>query len=330
MAQHVYKAHLTRRAWLTTGASAFAGASLLLGQTSRPACAQAPPKTYPLAASSLILDMAAAGDALMAVGDRGFILRSTDAGQKWTQVASPTEAMLTALAMSSATVGVAVGHDATILRTTDAGLTWSLISQEPDLESPLLDVWFETPEHGLAVGAYGLLKETRDGGATWEDRSISDDEPHLYAAAKASDGSIFIVGETGAMFRSVDQGQTWAGVESSPYSGTYFGVMALTDGALLAFGLQGNLFRSGDLGQTWTEIVTGTTASLMGGIQRKDGRVIIVGLAGAILTSADGKAFTLATLKDREALSGVLELSTSALIAYGEQGVRPLDLESLT
>lgn len=266
-----------------------------------------------------------AGDALVAVGDRGFILRSTDGGASWAQVPSPVSVMLTAVAMSSATNGIAVGHDTTILRTTDGGQTWAVKGQEPELESPLLDVWFDGPEHGMAIGAYGLLKETHDGGETWEERRISDDEPHLYAAAKLTDGALVVAGETGSMFRSGDAGITWAAIESSPYTGTYFGLLALADGALLAYGLRGNLFRSADQGKTWTQINTGTTASLMGAIQRKDGSVYIVGLAGAVLTGTDGQSFKLTNLKDREALSGLIELADGKVLTYGEKGIRPLE-----
>jgi photosystem II stability/assembly factor-like uncharacterized protein len=316
-------ARFSRRTWLGYGASAVAGASCLLSS----ARAQTAPKTYPLAASSLVLDVAQAGEALIAVGDRGFILRSVDGGQSWTQVASPTSVMLTAVAMTSPTNGVAAGHDATLLRTTDGGQTWAIKAEAPDLESPLLDLWFENEMRGLAIGAYGLLKETQDGGETWQDRRISEDEPHIYTIVRAADGSLFAAGEAGALFRSADAGATWAVVESSPYDGTYFGLLSLIDGALLAFGLQGNLFRSRDLGKTWDEVATGTTASLMGGVQRKDGSVDIVGLSGAILTSIDGVSFQLTTLPEREALSGVFETAAEKLVVFGERGVRLLDLE---
>jgi photosystem II stability/assembly factor-like uncharacterized protein len=336
MVRKTFAASYSRRAWFGVGASAIAGASLLLGPGlikrvhAQTQPGSPPPKTYPLAASSLVLDVTVVGDALIAVGDRGFILRSTDAGQTWVQVPSPVSTMLTAVAFSSATHGVAVGHDAAILRTTDGGQTWTLKNQEPELESPLLDVWFDSAEHGMAIGAYGLLMETNDAGETWDERRVSDDEPHLYAAARLSDGSLLVVGETGGMFRSVDAGMNWAAVESSPYSGTYFGLLPLKDGAVLAYGLRGNLFRSGDQGQTWTQINTDTTASLLGATQRKDGSVLIVGLAGAVLTSTDGQAFKLHNLKDREALSGVIELADGKLLAYGEKGIRPLNLEALS
>lgn len=315
----------SRRTILKVGASALAGASIFVSSSR----AQTPPKSYPLAASSLILDMAAAGDAIIAVGDRGFILKSTDGGQTWTQMSSPTAVMLTAVLMMSPTTGVAIGHDATVLRTADGGVTWTIQAEEPELEAPLLDLWFENETHGLAVGAYGLIKETQDGGQTWEDRRISDDEPHIYAVVQAADGSLFAAGEAGAMFRSQDAGMTWAAVESSPYEGTYFGMLSLIDGALLAFGLQGNLYRSRDLAKTWTEIATGTTASLLSGLQRKDGSIDIVGLSGVVLTSIDGISFQTQNLPDREALSGVFETSAQKLMVFGERGVRALNTEAL-
>jgi photosystem II stability/assembly factor-like uncharacterized protein len=324
MGQHI-SMRLPRRTILKVGASAIVGASIYFSA----ARAQPAPKTYPLAASSLVLDVAAAGDALIAVGDRGFILRSTDAGQTWAQVASPTDVMLTGVVMTSAMNGVAIGHDATVLRTTDGGTTWAIKAQEPELEAPLLDVWFENEQRGLAVGAYGLIKETTDSGETWADRRMSDDEPHIYALVRAADGSLFAAGEAGAMFRSEDAGVTWAPVESSPYDGTYFGMLSLLDGALLAFGLQGNLYRSRDLAKTWDEIATGTTASLLGGIQRRDGSIDIVGLSGAVLTSIDGISFQTQNLPDREALSGVFETSAQKLIVFGERGLRALDTEAL-
>jgi photosystem II stability/assembly factor-like uncharacterized protein len=312
----------SRRTWLAGGAATLAVVAL-----GRASLAQGAAKTYPLAARSLVLDVAQAGDALIGVGDRGFILRSTDMGQTWTQVVSPTEVMLTSLAMPSPTVGIAVGHDATILRSADSGATWAVKSSAPDLESPLLDVWFASENQGFAIGAYGLIYETRDGGETWTERRISEDEPHLYAFAKAADGSLFAAGEAGALFRSTDRGATWTAIAASPYEGSYFGLMSLIDGALLAFGLRGNLFRSPDLGKTWEEIPTETTASLMGGVQRKDGSIYIVGLSGTILTSIDGKSFQLTTLPEREALSGVFETAGQQMIVFGERGVRQLHLE---
>jgi photosystem II stability/assembly factor-like uncharacterized protein len=286
---------------------------------------KAPPlKTYPLAAKTLVLSAASAGDAMIAVADRGFILRSTDGGVSWVQQASPVTVMLNAVHMIDAKSGWAVGHDAVILATTDGGITWTKKFEDAGLETPLFDIWFENPQHGIAVGAYGLIQETTDGGETWAERRISQDEPHLYTITSGKDGALFAVGELGSVFKSVDKGATWT-AQPSPYNGTFFGALVLKDGALLIYGLRGNLFRSDDGAATWTALQTGTEASLLGATQRADGSVVVVGLSGTVLTSADGKTFARTTLADREALGGAVETPTGALLVLGEKGAHALE-----
>lgn len=285
----------------------------------------APPfKTYPLATKSLMLGAARASDALVAVGDRGFILRSTDNGATWAQQNSTVHIMLTAVHMTGASAGWAVGHDATILNTVDGGLTWSVKFQDAELETPLFDVWFENAEHGIAVGAYGLLEETTDGGATWQERRISEDEPHLYTITATDDGSLYAIGEMGSIFRSTDHGGTWTALES-PYDGTFFGGLALKDGGLIVYGLRGKVFRTDDDGKSWQSLPSGTEASLLGAAQRADGSVVVVGLSGTILVSADGRTFTGTTLADREGLSSAIETASGVLLLIGEKGPHTME-----
>jgi len=290
---------------------------ILLGSVA--ATAAEPARTYPLASKSLVLDAARAGDALIAVGDRGFILRSTDSGAAWTQIASPVTTMLTGVRMSDAMNGWAVGHDAIILNTTDGGLTWTEKFKNAELETPLFDVWFEDAQHGIAVGGYGLIYETRDGGATWDERRISEDEPHLYTIDALPNGDLITVGEMGGIFTSADKGTTWVQIES-PYEGTFFGALVLKDAGVLAYGLRGNLFRSDDAGKTWAKIDTGVETSLLGATQRGDGTVTVVGLSGTVLSSADGRAFTASSVPEREALGGAIEAPSGRLLLFGERG----------
>ena len=122
----------------------------------------------PLAASSLLLDAAARDGVVVAVGERGHILVSTDEGRSWRQADVATRALLTGVFMHDARLGWAVGHDEVVVRTRDGGLTWERVHSAPEHEKPLLDVWFADARTGLAVGAYGGLLATRDGGDTWD------------------------------------------------------------------------------------------------------------------------------------------------------------------
>lgn len=283
------------------------------------------------AASTLLLDIAYAGKRLVAVGDRGHIIYSDDGGASWTQAKVPTRQLLTAVAFADAQHGWAVGHDALILATSDGGQTWTQQYENREGEVPLLDVWFENAQHGFATGAYGVLLETTDGGQHWEDvadRLDNEDGTHLNAIAEIPGSGVFIVGEMGGMFRSKDMGETWERGES-PYQGSFFGVVGGgAPGVVVAFGLRGHLFRSADFGDSWQAIELlddghPIESGLADGNLLPDGRIVVVGHGGTVLSSDDqGRTFKLFSRPDRRSLSGVVANPDGNLVLVGQSGAR--------
>jgi photosystem II stability/assembly factor-like uncharacterized protein len=303
----------------------------------------------PLAVKSLLLDLAWAGPRVVAVGERGHVLHSDDAGKTWTQAQVPASANLTAVYFADAKNGWAVGHAQTILHTRDGGDTWELSHFEPEDAEPLLDVSFGDGQRGLAVGAYGVIYSTADGGGVWSHvpfepaplpgaaklEPAADDmeaevnlgfEFHLNALARGPGQRLYLGAEAGRLFRSDDDGASWRELPS-PYDGSFHGILPLDGDALLAFGLRGNLFRSEDGGENWTAIETGTSALLDSGARVDERTVVIAGMAGVILVSHDGgRSFVLTQQDDRKAISSVLASGDGALIVAGEGGVRRLPL----
>ena len=298
----------------------------------------------PLAARSLLLDGAAAGELMMAVGERGHVLVSHDQGETWRQVEVPTRSTLTAVFLHDGQLGWVVGHDSVILRTRDGGESWERLHWAPELEQPLFDVWFEDADHGFAIGAYGYFLETSDGGDTWNERTIVNEDDqleadpyaftsaadlHLNHIARAGSGRLYIAAEAGGAFRSDDGGATWVALEP-PYRGSFFGSLPLADDSVLLFGLRGNLFRSDDAGETWQRLETDTVALLTDGVRMANGPVIVTGLAGTLLVSHDGgESFELAQQADRQGLATVLPTPDGGLILVGEFGVNRLPAEAL-
>lgn len=316
--------------------AAAAGIAVLSGPLA-PSAAEDQKKTEPvewseparLAPKSLLLDAALLDQKIIAVGERGHVLVSEDGGGNWTQVRTPTRSLLTATAVVDGRYAWAVGHDAVILYTADGGSTWSRQHDAPEEGTPLLDVWFENKNHGIAVGAYGLFLETRDGGTTWESRPVDEEERHWNAIAGSQDGTLYVAAESGVVFRSSDKGKSWDPLET-PYKGSFLGVICLSDGPVLVFGLRGNVFRSADRGDTWQEIATDTTVSLLGATQCSDGKVVIVGLSGTLLISQDkGLSFHTVNRPDRQALAAVVERNPGGLLLFGENGVNLVDDASI-
>jgi photosystem II stability/assembly factor-like uncharacterized protein len=309
--------------------------------------ASRPAVIAPLAARSLLLDLAWAGPRVIAVGERGHILHSADAGGSWTQAPVPASANLTSVYFADEKNGWAVGHVETILRTQDGGDSWELMHFEPANPQPLLDVSFADAQRGIAVGAYGVVYVTADGGSVWSQvpfepeplpgaqkvEPTADDmeaevdlgfEFHLNALARGPAGRLYLGAEAGRLFRSDDDGAHWRELPS-PYDGSFHGVLALDGDVVLAYGLRGNLFRSEDGGDSWTAIPTGTTALLDAGARIDADSVVIAGMAGVLLVSHDGgRSFTLRQQDDRKAIAAVAPSGDGALIVAGEGGVRRL------
>jgi photosystem II stability/assembly factor-like uncharacterized protein len=282
-----------------------------------------------LAPKALTLDAVVVDDAMVAVGERGHILISTDGGESWHQQESPTRTMLTAVFFHDRNLGWAVGHDSAILRTADGGTTWELVHWAPEDESPFFDVWFSDADNGIAIGAYGAYYETTDGGSTWSSRWISDDDWHLHQIARSETGRLYIAAEAGSVYRSDDGGENWISLPSL-YEGSYFGVLPLEGDSVLLFGLRGHLYRSEDAGENWQEIDTGTVAMLTDGIRLEDGTIVIVGLAGAVLKSSDGgHTFELHPQANRRGISAVAETGDGKLLIVGEFGVKVTTLDEL-
>ncbi len=293
------------------------------------------------ASESLLLDIARAGDRLVAVGQRGHIIFSDDQGGTWQQAKVPSRQLLTAVYFADAQHGWAVGHDAQVLASSDAGATWSQQYEDPGRQAPLLDVWFENLEHGIAVGAYGGLLETTDGGKTWEDvadRLDNEDELHLNAITAVQGAGLMIAGEMGMLFRSRDNGQNWEGI-STDYEGSFFGLQAVdAPDTLLVYGLRGTLFRSADFGDSWQKIDLLTSDNgpfvfgLAGSTRMPNANLILVGNGGSVLLSADqGQTFSVRNTPDRQALSSVAEIA-GQLVLVGQEGVQlmPVQAEQVT
>lgn len=335
----------------------------------------------PLAAHSLLLDIAVAGTRLVAVGERGHVLVRTAGEGAWQQVNTPTRQMLTSVCFADAKRGWAVGHDGTILASVDGGMNWvlqylgldhqarlnrekldrlrdakstmesrfaaevnyarrsdilrqldelmldiedvELELSEPPFAPPLLDVYCEDQLRVHAVGAFGTVISTRDGGANWTRGDALVDNPgqyHLNSITGSGDGDLWIAGEAGLIFASKDSGEHWFAPES-PYHGSFFGVEYQPQtGALLLFGLRGNVFYSRDKGATWTASAVPGGVTLAGGLWLSERFAVLVGAVGAVRVSEDGGySFKDVSIKKRVNLSAV-SVRDGQLLAVGQGG----------
>lgn len=197
---------------------------------------------------------------------------------------------------------------------------------------PFLDVHFFNREVGLAVGAYGTIVRTVDGGASWDVINAAIDNVVGYHPNKlvtSPDGTLILVGESGLLARSEDQGETFEMLDS-PYHGSLFGALYDAQGQLWIYGLRGNVFVSDDDGESFLQVPTNTRYNINSGTVLSDGRVVLVGHSGVILViDPDTYDVTLFSHESNVPLSSVRETTNNTLILTGRAGVQTFQLPAV-
>jgi photosystem II stability/assembly factor-like uncharacterized protein len=321
-----------------------------------------PAQMTPLAARRLLQSVARVGDRLVAVGPRGHIVVSTDAGATWKQSVVPVSSDLTAVYFANDKSGWAVGHDGVVLATTDGGETWakqldgraanglllkhleerakaepasaelkSLLAEaerymEQGPDKPFLDVWFQDDKNGYVVGAYNLIFATSDGGKNWEPWFDRTDNPKflsLYSIRPAA-GGLYIAGEAGLVLRFDPAAKRFRAVPVD-YKGSLFGILDGGD-AVLVFGLKGNVFRSDNGGKSWTKIDSQLPATIVSGVRTEKGALVIADQGGRLSLSTDGgKSFNRVKLAKSIPVTSLIDAGAGKLAFATPVGVLVVD-----
>lgn len=230
--------------------------------------------------------VATRNDAAIAVGVGGTILASADRGKSWKPVLpAPTKLALFGIAIDQGHA-IAVGQQGTVLRL-DSNGQWTAGTSGTDAR--LFSVAVNGSGRAIAVGSFGTVILSNDGGASWQ--PVAPDwsaytadgaQPHLYAAAIDEAGAITIAGEFGLILRSSDAGASWQLAHKGEAS--LFAIDLRDPQASFAVGQTGTLLRSSDGGKTWTEVATNTEASLLGVRSVGGGRVVATGIRELLLS----------------------------------------------
>src|SRR5512140_1151819 len=127
---------------------------------------------------------------------------------QWIQQKSGTDADLTDIAAPDSTTAFAVGRDGTILKTTDSGVRWVALPLAPLFFHPWNATSFSDRWSGTAVGDFGRVAITTDGGENWSWRGIPGARTCL-SVLHEGPASIYVGDDSGWVHVSRDTGETW-------------------------------------------------------------------------------------------------------------------------
>ncbi|WP_169577633.1 WD40/YVTN/BNR-like repeat-containing protein [Sinimarinibacterium sp. CAU 1509] len=238
------------------------------------------------------------GERGLAVGTGGALLETDDGGTSWRSLTQDA----TRLSLFDVTIGpertLVSGQMGTILVGHLDG-TWRAVKAPTDMR--LLAIDQNSGGLAVAVGQFGTILRSRDGGDTWqsvappwEGYTEHDFEPQLYDVVVDERGRVTVVGEFGLILRSDNQGDDWRLLwRAQPPEGDVPApaLWALTlgdDGTGYAVGQEGVIVKTDDDGRTWRKLESGTGASLQGVHVESDGRVLAIGIRELIESRDSG------------------------------------------
>ena len=189
-------------------------------------------------------------------------------------------------------------------------------------------VTFAGAERGWAVGQWGIILATRDGGQRWEKQRIdvSVDQP-LFSVNFTSAQDGIAVGLWSLMLQTHDGGRTWTrtALPKPPGGGkadrNLYRVFDDRHGAIYIAAEQGTVLKSTDGGANWSYLETGGKGSLWAGVAMPDGRIVVGGLLASLFQSSDGGARW--SPLNAETKSSITDLvaTGSGLLAVGLDGL---------
>lgn len=268
---------------------------------------------------------------------------SRDAGQTWAKISTPGGVNSFSFSSDSfrrvdASSLLASDGQGAMHLSKDNGQTWTQVYAAVDSGSPYYYgqsavVGFADAKNGFMTDAANKSYATKDGGITWELKSVGFNGARSIQFVNKQTG--WLVGGDGRLYKSTDLGQSWTNVAlasgvsltaayfqtellgwSQRYSGAQFAytrdggktwtemslpngvvTMRMGDQAWVAIGASGAVHVSTDSGATWNAAYTGTAAAL-NSLAFSDAKTVwVVGSEGTLLKSEDaGGKWTLVRL----------------------------------
>jgi photosystem II stability/assembly factor-like uncharacterized protein len=227
---------------------------------------------------------------------------------------------------------VGVGDYGTVLLSDDDGKTFRQAAAVP-VSSMLTAVSFSDDKNGWAVGHWGVILNTSDGGEHWRiQRTDTREDRPLFSIHFFDRQEGIAVGLWSLVLATHDGGKTWETVTlpTPPGGGkadrNLFKIFASPNGSLFVAAERGVILRSDDRGKSWHYIQTGYKGSFWAGIALKEGPLLVAGLRGTIYRSTDdGRSWQAVNSGTKSSITDIVEMGRK-VVAVGLDGV---EVESL-
>ena len=223
---------------------------------------------------------------------------------------------------------VVVGDRGAILLSDDDGNSYRQANMVPT-RANLTSVAFVDEKNGWAVGHWGVILHTQDGGETWSlQRDDKDVDQPLFSVWFKDRNEGIAVGLFSLLLKTTDGGKSWKALSLPAPEGTkrsdvnLFRVFADASGPIYIVGEQGLVFSSADGGNSWGSVRTGNKGTFWAGMSLDDGVILVAGLRGKIYRSTDhGRAWDSIDSGTQSSITDLVQLADGRVFASALDGV---------
>jgi photosystem II stability/assembly factor-like uncharacterized protein len=238
-----------------------------------------------------------------------------------------TEEMLLAATRAGKRL-VVVGDHGVVLLSDDDGKSFRQARSVPS-RAPLTSVSFADARNGWAVGHWGVILHTSDGGENWVlQRSDTGVDRPLFSVHFTDAEHGLAVGLWSLVLATRDGGKTWSEVRLPPppegggADRNLMAIFANSKGTIFVAAERGTVLRSDDRGATWTYLTTGYKGSFWTGCALNDDTLIVAGLRGTIYRSTDdGRTWQAVASGTKSSITHIAEVG-GRVVAVGLDGVQ--------
>ncbi|MBI5370086.1 hypothetical protein HZA85_02785 [Candidatus Uhrbacteria bacterium] len=231
--------------------------------------------------------MAQYGEAYVAVGNTGNIIRSSDKGTTWSVVDQNTSVYWQDIDSEGQSVSV-VGEGGAMRSSSDGGAHWQNVSL--GVTNTLYEVNVNAA-YGFIVGDHGRIMTLSGYGNTWVS-NVSPTSLALYGVSNRADGSAWIVGAEGALLYTADYGNNWTNKGKIAETDLY-GVWFTSPTTGYVVGKNGTFRKTTDGGSSWmTLTVSGLVSQTLYDISGSGDNLIVVGDKIILRSSDKGATWT--------------------------------------
>lgn len=179
--------------------------------------------------------------------------KSTDGGLTWQMFIFPTSYVNKTVFLNNL-VGHAVTGDGKILKTVNGGLNWYVTQTTSSSPSGYFSIYFINDNVGFATQQFNNMYKTTNGGETWS--QVTGTFQAIYSVCFVDENTGYASGELGALYKTTNGGTTWSSANFEPgfyYAKDLYSIFFTDVNTGYAVGLRGRILKTNNGAASWSE-----------------------------------------------------------------------------